>query len=340
LGSIVKPNKDKVLIISEARSGSTALWTYLWAKYYQDGIDGKPVRTWIEPFNYTTNKFKNEKVKNARMFLRYVLTQPDDPWLIKVLYKQITPIEKDVTFRRITGLINKSSYAGDRLLPQNGETEEQMLNRSWEHYFNATEKRLFQQSLSDDLFYNDPSVYRIKLARRDIIHTIMSHLELDLRETKLEVGLEVKNDDSHWHAKAGMTRPIYEFPDYSEMDLSEVAELAQFWYLTHTNQNLLNLSSTSTPSMAFDAEYYYEDIIDELQANNPVIKLDETNPMHAGATAMCNKSGIIITDKPPNYQETYNVIKQFYTQWKGQWDRARDRRGLQRFEVHKGTGDN
>ena len=49
---IGKPTKDKILIVSEPRSGSTALWTYLWAKYYQNGAGGKPMSSWLEPFNY------------------------------------------------------------------------------------------------------------------------------------------------------------------------------------------------------------------------------------------------------------------------------------------------
>ena len=59
---IEKPTKDKVLIVSEARSGSTALWTYLWAKYYQNGAGGKSVRSFLEPFNFQF--YLDEKSEN------------------------------------------------------------------------------------------------------------------------------------------------------------------------------------------------------------------------------------------------------------------------------------
>lgn len=328
---IQKPTKDKILIVSEARSGSTALWTYYWTKYYQNGINGKPMRCWLEPFNYDMDVATGSKsrVRQTRGFMRYILTQPDDPWCVKVLLKSILPINKDPMFRQIRGLIGHTDYEADKINPLEDETEEDALNREWARWFNATEKRAVQEELTGNLFRSDPNVYRVKLYRKDIVATILSHLELDVRAHVL--GEHVLDTRTHWHQRQGTERTVYEYPDMSGMSTAEVAERCQFWLRTWTRESLQRLNHTSERPFLFDAEYAYEDIQDDLIAFNPPVDFDENNPMHYDNWDVCNKSGITIPKKANNYQETYDIVKNAYHNWFKHWPKNKRRRGLDRF---------
>lgn len=328
---IEKPTKDKILIVSEARSGSTALWTYLWTKYYQEGVNGKCMRTWLEPFNYDMDvqTGKKARTRQTRLFLRHILCNPDDPWLVKIILKYHFPVLKDPAHRRIIGVIGKTNYQADRIIPKEEESYEDAENKEWERFFNAYEKKAAQDNLVGDLFSHDPSVYRIKLYRRDIIATMMSHLELHNRENILkEKRFEGKD---FWHQTQGQEREIFEYPDLKDKSVEEIADICQFWYRTWTRERLQMANSSSEPPYLFDAEYAYEDVADELIAFNPKIEYDENNPMHYDNWDVCNKSGIIVPEKPHNYQETYDIVADAYHRWFRVWKKQRAKRGMHRF---------
>jgi hypothetical protein len=192
-----------------------------------------------------------------------------------------------------------------------------------------------QNKVAGDIYFNDPSVYRIKLYRKDFIASLMSTMDLKIRQSvRKEQGEEDEKLD--WHARKDELdkRPVYEYPDLSDMSTAEIADLCGFWQKTFLRENLLRFNSTSTPSMRFDAEYAYEDIKDELLNFNPVIEFDEDNRMHNGNREMLvKKSGITITKKAQNYQETYERLSKAYRQWHKRWPDIWEKRGLQRFSV-------
>jgi hypothetical protein len=56
--------------------------------------------------------------------------------------------------------------------------------------------------------------------------------------------------------------------------------------------------------------------------------------MHNGNREMLvKKSGITITKKAQNYQETYERLSKAYRQWHKRWPDIWEKRGLQRFSV-------
>lgn len=338
---IEKPTKDKVLIVSEARSGSTALWTYLWTKYYQNGAGGKPVRSFLEPFNFqfyldekSENRANREAVANK--FMKYHLLNKDSPWLVKILLPAILPIEKQEGLIKVISEINGEDpkWFKDPDNPTKQEIREKV--RKWKQFFTEGALKGIQQNVVGDLFYNDPSVYRIKLYRRDIIATMMSRLDLKIREKDFVPGETVKME--HWHAKVDTVddRKIYEYPDLSEMSVKEIASgrCCQFWRTTIMRENLINFGASSNPGMKFDAEYAYEDIKDELLNFNPVIEFDKDNPMHVGNSGLIkDKTGITVTKKAENYDETYELVTKAYRSWHKHWPNSKENLRLDKLRV-------
>jgi len=339
---IEKPTKDKILIVSEPRSGSTALWTYLWARYYQNGVGGKPMSSWLEPFNYQFHlESKTDTEVNelkADWLMRMILKKPNNPWLTKILLPTLLPIEHIPMHHKVLAEINGNRMHIDKWFEdEKNPTEDELKERTrcWDIYFNEMKVKTVQNKVVGDVYFNDPSVYRIKLYRKDFIASLMSTMDLKIRQSiRKEQGEEDEKLD--WHARKDELdkRPVYEYPDLSDMSTAEIADLCGFWQKTFLRENLLRFNSTSTPSMRFDAEYAYEDIKDELLNFNPVIEFDEDNRMHNGNREMLvKKSGITITKKAQNYQETYERLSKAYRQWHKRWPDIWEKRGLQRFSV-------
>jgi len=339
---IEKPTKDKILIVSEPRSGSTALWTYLWAKYYQNGVGGKPMSSWLEPFNYQFHLPSKTDIEvnelKANTLMKMTLKKPNNPWLTKILLPTLLPIEHIPMHHKVLAELNGNRMHIDKWFEdEKNPTEDELEERTkcWDIYFNEMKVKTLQNKIVGDIYFNDPSVYRIKLYRKDFIASLMSTIDLKMRqEVRKEQGEEDEKLD--WHARKDELdrRPVYEYPDLSEMSTAEISNLYGFWQKTFLRENLLKLNSRSNPSIRFDAEYAYEDIKDELFEFNPIIKFDENNIMHKGNREMLEKkSGITITTKAQNYQETYNKLTKNYRQWHKHWPSIYEKRGLDRFSV-------
>lgn len=348
---IEKPTKDKVLIVSEPRSGSTALWTYLWAKYYQNGVGGKPMQSFLEPFNYQFHLSDTGKKaayeKKADGFMRMNLKRPDDPWLVKMLLPAILPVEFLLYHRKVLNELNGTNIKIDKWYadPDNPTEEESTFrNVKWNVYFKERKVKAVQNHIMWNTLYNDPDVYRIKLYRKDFIASMMSTMDLHVRRAvRQEQGAEegedindVFNNKLDWHARKDElgNRPIYEYPDMSDMTTNEIAQKAFFYQKTLLRKNLLKFNTGSNPSIRFDAEYVYEDIKDELIDYNPIIEFDKDNPMHIGNYEMiAKKSGITVTTKAENYNETYKVLSNAYRRWYRHWPDVYEKKRLDKFSV-------